>query len=466
MRRPFAVGPATLTTAAALGVALLLPLTSPAAAAPTKQASPSTAAARPTNPDDPRGDAYTTKKVKSKCSAHVCVHWVNTTVDKPPAGQPDVVLTQMNKIWKFEVNKLGFRAPLPDGKRGGNKKLDVYLKDVGSKGYAGYCTKDKKVGNGYLASAYCVLDNDFRPDQFDGHKALNTLRATAAHELFHAIQLAYDSDEDAWLVESTATWMEERYADKVNDNRKYLPSSQIALPWSPLDMAGSGGTTQFGNWIWWEYLTKSRKLGDKIVRTVWENAGEYKGGGGMSSTRAVVKALKKKGTFNKLYRDFAAANTTPAKTYEEGAAWPVSAPMDADPVLTSGKSTGGSLEVDHLASRHVRIRPGSSVTGANKRLLVKIDGPSSKSAPAAVVQVRYKSGKVTRKVLALDADGKGKGTVLFDASQISSVIVTVVNASTRFDCWTRPSADPAYSCTGNPRDDNRVFTWSATSTTA
>jgi hypothetical protein len=35
------------------------------------------------------------------------------------------------------------------------------------------------------------------------------LKVTAAHEFFHAVQFAYDIGEDGWLMESTATWMEE-----------------------------------------------------------------------------------------------------------------------------------------------------------------------------------------------------------------------------------------------------------------
>ena len=37
-------------------------------------------------------------------------------------------------------------------------------------------------------------------------------------------------------MESTATWMEERIATTVNDNRQYLPLSQIYAPYLPLDL--------------------------------------------------------------------------------------------------------------------------------------------------------------------------------------------------------------------------------------
>ncbi len=41
------------------------------------------------------------------------------------------------------------------------------------------------------------------------------------------MQYAYDAEDDRWLMEATATWMEERLADGANDNRQYLPYGQV-----------------------------------------------------------------------------------------------------------------------------------------------------------------------------------------------------------------------------------------------
>lgn len=480
MRRPLAARAVVLTAAVTLSLA-------PVALAPAAFAHPGsdgraarpaatrvtasttstgarTTALRPTDSHDPRGDSYTTTNVKKKCSTHICVHWVDTTADKAPAGWADTTLSQMNKIWAYEVDKLKFRAPMSDGTRGGNKKFDVYLKNVAPKGYAGYCAKERSIGGGYLASSYCVLDNDFLPSEFAGRPALANLRVTAAHEFFHSIQMAYDSDEDAWLVESTATWMEERYADDVNNNRKYLPVSQVAVPGEPLDVALTGDTPQFGNWVWWEYL--SSRLGNGIVRTVWTKAGEYKGAGHMYSTQAVVAALKKDGGFKKRFGSYASANVFPAGSYAEGASWGVSAPMNATHVLSAGTSTGGmSVSVDHMAAGNVRIFPGGSVVGTGQRLRINVNGPGSSASPVAVVTVKKRNGTLTRSSIALDGNGVGQGIVLFDTTTVESVTVTLGNASTRFACWTQPGADPSYSCAGAPKDDDKVFAYTATSFT-
>ena len=49
------------------------------------------------------------------------------------------------------------------------------------------------------------------------------------------MQFGYDQFEDAWFQEATATWMEERVYDAVNDNRQFLPASALALAGLSLD---------------------------------------------------------------------------------------------------------------------------------------------------------------------------------------------------------------------------------------
>ena len=115
------------------------------------------------------------------------------------------------------------------------------------------------------ASGFCVLDNDFARAQF-GRAPMAVLRVTAAHEFFHAIQFAYDFTEDPWLLESTATWMEDQFADGVNDNRAYLRFGQLARPGCPLDLFDPGGYAHYGNWAFWDFL--GRRFGTEIVREV------------------------------------------------------------------------------------------------------------------------------------------------------------------------------------------------------
>ena len=214
--------------------------------------------ARPTDgAQDPYGFGYSVPAVK-KCKSHFCVHWVNSTIDAPPSPTwVNQMLNLMNKVWKKEVNKMGYRQPVEDRGRGGNNKFDVYLKQLGDQGLYGFCAPERrKPGYQWLASGFCVIDNDFSTLEFP-LPPMQSAQVTAAHEFFHAIQFGYDYGEDAWMLEATATWMEERIFDNVNDNRQYLPSGQVADPSRPLDFFNSTGSQQYGNWPFFEFLSKN-----------------------------------------------------------------------------------------------------------------------------------------------------------------------------------------------------------------
>lgn len=407
---------------------------------------------RPTNPDDPNGDAYTVASKKT-CSAKICVHWVPSTADAPPSRSwVRTTMEVMRKTWSREIGQLGYRRPVTDGGRGGNEKFDVYLKDVGSEGYYGYCAPERrKPGHKWLASGYCVLDNDFARAQF-GAKPKASLRVTAAHEFFHAIQFAYDYGEDRWLMEATATWMEERVADDVNDNRQYLRHGQVAEPGDPLDLFDPSAFDQYGNWAFFEYL--STRFGTGVVRKVWSLAGAYKGAPDLYSTQAVRSALPRKRSWTGVFRAYAAGNTIPGRTYPEGRNWP-SASMAASRRLSpADPGARGTLEVDHLAARNVVVRPDDTLNGRSWMLRVTVDGPRREVRPAAYVLVHKRSGKIARKAVPLDRDGDGRITFRFNAGSVSQATVTLANASARFNCWEQ---ETTYSCQGRPKDDDKRF---------
>ena len=108
---------------------------------------------------------------------------------------------------------------------------DVYLADIGDYAY-GYCNTDLPPGEyveGNAVYTFCVLDNDYSFDEFGDANtpAWSFMQVTAAHEYFHAVQAAYDWEEDFWLLEATATWVEDEVYDDINDNVGYLPYGQL-----------------------------------------------------------------------------------------------------------------------------------------------------------------------------------------------------------------------------------------------
>jgi hypothetical protein len=407
--------------------------------------------ARPTDgAADRLGDGYTVAADK-KCRGHLCIHWVPTTADAPPSqAWVNSNLTFMGKVWRTEVGKLGYRKPVSDRYKGGNDKFDVYLKELGSRGLYGYCTPERRApGQKWLASGYCVLDNDFAQAQY-GAPPRDSLRVTGAHEFFHAIQFAYDYGEDPWLMESTATWMEERVADDVNDNRQYLPYGQVGAPGRPLDLFNRQGFNQYGNWTFFEYL--STRFGTGVVKQIWTRAGAYSGAGHQYSTTAVKGALKSHGGFESVYRGFAAANTAPSRVYPEGDAWPT-APVAATWSLSKDAPRQQiRMAIDHLSSRNVEVRPDAALKDKRWRLRVVVDAPTGKTQPSAYIVARTRSG-LDRTPVRLNHQGKGHALVGFSSKRVSWAKVLLVNASTRFSCWHRTS----WSCQGRARDDDQKF---------
>ena len=404
--------------------------------------------ARPTSQTDPYGDVYRAPS-KRTCSLEIeiCVHWVSRTSDAPPS-RTWVTRTMdiLEQAWAHEVGLLNYRRPARDGNRGDDSKFDVYLKDVGVSGVYGYCVPERTTtASRWTASGYCVLDDDFARSQFD-QDPIVSLKATAAHEFFHAVQFAYDYAEDAWFMEATATWMEEQVFDEVNDNRQYLPAGQLGVPERPLDTFQNPGAAHYGNWVFFEYL--SERFDPEIVRTAWQAAAADGAKRGRFSMQAVKDALPV--GFRGVFGRYAASNTAPSLDYPEGDQWRA-APNSRKHVLSGADlKSRGSLGIDHLASKNVRINPGEGV-GAGWELRVTIDGPPAGTSPVANILVHKQDGSVGPPMpVPLDATGAGTLAVPFD---VRKVTITLANASTRYDCW----EGTAYSCRGIPTDNAQRF---------
>ena len=253
--------------------------------------------ARPPGGDVEIGNGWTHPEslFSPACSAipgvELCVHWVDFPGD-PDAPDPtdddldgvpnyvELALATLENVWAQEIGVLGYRAPLSDitsNDNGLDAKFDVYLDDLGSDLVFGYCTTDDPNRDSteiFAVSAYCVLDNDYDPSQFgDAHTPQEFLEVTAAHEFHHASQFAYDWQEDVWLLEGTATNIEETVYPLVDDNVFFLDYfSPLTHPAVSLDRGGFGDS-EYGAWIFWRYLQEKVAGGDPaILREIWERA--------------------------------------------------------------------------------------------------------------------------------------------------------------------------------------------------
>jgi hypothetical protein len=254
--------------------------------------------ARPT--DNPHGSSagepnFTVPEQPPYCTKHFCIHWVTTTEDAPPLtdadhnDRPDYVdqtAATFEHVYQVENVQLGWRTPKPDGTLGcahvppGTacaNKTDVYLKELGDEDLYGFTATDPGQGT-HRQHAYLVVDNDFEDPAFSGYaQKLEPLQVTAAHEYNHVLQYNYDVAAGTWMLEASATWMEDVVYTAVNDYLQYIPGwGQLTL----LPLTNEEGSTDefinktYGNVVWNRWLQS--RFGADTIRNAWEHLDDAK----------------------------------------------------------------------------------------------------------------------------------------------------------------------------------------------
>jgi hypothetical protein len=408
------------------------------------------------------------------CTTNFCIHWVKTTGDAPNLtdsnhnGIPNYVestRTVMTEVWNKEVTDLGYHAPMSDAGSGShhggnpNKRIDIYLQDVGRFGLYGYCTTDDpKYSTQSNVSAYCVFDDDFSRRQFGGAATgIAALKVTAAHEFNHAIQFSYDVRDDRWFLEATATNMEASVYPSIHDNYQYFTSSPISktAPWRPIDLFQPSGANQYGVWIFFHYLCQQSIDGCDIVRQIWERAAvtPFKKVGGTYSTQAIEDELAERSeTFADVFREFGVANQNPADPvvgYTDGTGFGFSAKLRnyANNPMAAGFMYSYGLGTFHMANDYVKLVPGVGAATVD----FSFDLPALTGAQVTVI--RYDQAGVAQPEQVPVLDGSGDGTlngVAFSTANTSKIVVVFTNANTDFNCGHGTNL----SCHGNPLGDS------------
>ncbi len=364
---------------------------------------------------------YTAPEAAPLCSASICVHYVqgayapSSGSDVPAPGYPNAVLNVMTNVANRYV-AAGYRTPVSDG-----NEFDVYLADLGKRGLYGYCTTDQRVAGHVTAAAYCVLDNDYA--EFGPVPGpLGNLQVTAAHEYFHAVQFAYDVNEDGWLLEATATWAEDEVYPAINDNIQYLKGGPLGQPAQPLDHRK--GLAPYGAWIFFRYLSEhfAADAGGMpvIVRDIWDLAA-----GPANARQAISAALAARGTdLRTQFGRFAAANRRPALNYSEGAAYPRAKLWRGVKLSPSRRSVSDSVELKHLASRTIRFK---SKFRGKAHLRVHVDGPKRKKGGYVLVTIKKKGQTPVTKLVKINRKGDKTKRYQFGKS-VQWIEITFANA--------------------------------------
>ncbi len=428
-------------------------------------------------PSDPNGDYYNgeisydgqTPRRYCPAGGNVCVHYVTAGPERVPDSNanhnlwPDyveTVATVMQQVWDYETSRMGYKTPLlddgsptqfsnPDG------RLDTYLADLGSRGLYGYCTPEGP-DDVHQLPGYCVLDNDYSRYQY-GTLPGYALRVTAAHEFFHAVQFAYDVDEDPWFMEGTATWIEDELYDNINDNVQYLAFSNLRYPRAPADY--STGLHRYGDWLFFKFA--SEYLHDRdIVRRMWERADVDAGNSySLQAVESAVTAATSE-SWADFFTMFTSWDTLPAGTYSERSRYPSPVYLRSQ-FLSSGRPSTGWLKFNrpHLSSAAVRVGPDSRLS-PYARLIIQINGPDTSHGTTALIQTRFRDGHAEHTRVQLNAYGNLVKRIGFNRRTISSVVIIVANTSTSMkNCGRVYNADgPIYSCAGQGvYDSSQIF---------
>ena len=426
--------------------------------------------ARPTDGDsDQFGDGYTVPEAPPVCSDFVCVHYVTSSQDSVATADgngndvPDYVdftLKTMTDVHNSYV-AAGYRPPKSDldaDNNGGDEKADVYLAQIGNDGLYGYCATDEDIPANQPQDTwgYCVLDNDYRSQEFPTNTPKENLQVTAAHEYFHAVQFGYDVSEDGWVMEATATWAEDELYDGVNDNVAYLRSGPMSLPHRSLDQFFQ--LYHYGAWIFFRFLTERFPASaggmPTLVRELWRRLDDAPGATGDYSLEGLKRVLQKRDlSLAEAFARFSAANRTPGRSYDEGKAnrYPT-APLVRSTRLSQSAPQSGSLRLvlDHLAAETVRYTPAKSLVSPAWRVRLSLDLADRWKGTGAVVTIQPRGGAPRTIWLKLDKDGDATPTYNFTTKKVKYVEVTLVNASDDFLC----NRGTRFSCEGKPKHDN------------
>jgi hypothetical protein len=430
-------------------------------------------------PDDPAGgrvgDVHYTVPSTMFCTTHFCVHYVESTADAPPLrdangnGTPDWVERNadlLEFLWQKEVVEYGFRRPPADidlPNHGPDGRFDVYLADIVDGGILGFCAPEPPPNYSFWnVPGYCVLDNDYSLAQIGapGLGGIHELELTAVHEFFHAIQFGYDYGEDTWLLEGTATWIEDSVYDSFNEPDRRFPYSALRRPSVPVDDASATQPFQYGSWVFWrfleEYLARTASKKDpSVIRRVWELADGSPGMPDRYSLQAVTEALAQRGrSLASSFREFAVWNFLPGRYYREGRTWP-SAPVSRTTTVGPRRTVRGAFLLDHLSSQYVAFVPGGG-TPRTARLSVSVALPSTGTGSTAALIVLRKGRRPDVRPVRLSLGGRGRLTVPFGRGIVTRVVLVLANGSNRFSCRLPLSV---FSCHGKPLDDRRRYAY-------
>ena len=265
------------------------------------------------------------------------VHFTRAGTNAVPAadrdgdGLPDYVALVASS---FEAafaayQSWGLRPPgsdlaVADG-NGGDGRFDVYLLDFGGQADGAYRREICLEGRSRCAG-FMVMENDFAGYGYPSVSA--AVRIVSSHELFHAIQGAYDQDQPAVFAEGTAVLATELFDVSLGDFEAQLRGFAASPERSfVIDAAGPVDPFSYGAAILFRFLVERRGVG--VLRALLEGTEDGVRRADPTWVDAMSAVLAAEGDdLASAWRDFVAwnvslgASQTPGTTYPFAAAYP------------------------------------------------------------------------------------------------------------------------------------------------
>lgn len=330
--------------------------------------------------------------------------------------------------WEEEMGILGYDAPPSDGAEGGDCLLDVYLADIASSSGYGITMVDEGMPT---STVYIILDNDFLPlckgnssgicfpsDLNPDGPQEGAMKVAAAHELFHTIQfqISDDIDQYGWLMEASATWMEDQVFPEVKDYVNYI-GDWFDNPHVSINTFN--GIFEYGTAVWLKHITE--KYGSAFIYDVWDRIRNKE-----SAIDAIEAELLERGDIlSRELKELRVANIT--FTHNDGLIYrtwegdPASVPLNS---ITFNKTIEGNI--NPLASRYYTL---SSKTDTGT-ISIEFTGDSDMSAIVIGMAQDLSLYDVTEIV----PDSSGHGSIIVKGpgnnGSYEQVIIIVINGST------------------------------------
>jgi Raf kinase inhibitor-like YbhB/YbcL family protein len=196
----------------------------------------------------------------------------------PANGLPDFVddvAEGIARCYRTFVDEDGWPRPPADEGRGGDDRLDVYVRLIDIFGYAHYELVASGESTSYL---------EINPQNGSTLGRTGT-RSVAAHEFHHALQAAVTRRALPFLYEATATWAQyQLYQDLVLDlSRGALWVIRLKGAARPLDDVGQ--RFEYAGMVWLKFLLDHGQARRTAVLDLWRSMAKW--GGAEGHRRAV-----------------------------------------------------------------------------------------------------------------------------------------------------------------------------------